>query len=165
VKIANFIACVERDPRFVCKRDDSQRIVTVWSTHVSVPIPAQHTYRPYTRAELEMPFEYMTDEPGDQPGFKCVTIDQLAIHQSRFGWDEWSKMLGRELRKNRESRLLDDLLRAVNQLVDGFPEHVTCQTSAGFDLLRKFAGIVERGDEFWRKAKVNAVIQDHLIGE
>ena len=159
MNVARFCKHIEKDPRFVCKRDDSQSIVTVWSTHESVPILARHTYRPYTKEEASRPIEYAVDEPGEQPGFRCMTVDQYSIVQARFGWDEWGRLLGRELRKNKESRLLDDLLRAANQIVDAFPDHVTCGTKVGFDLLRKIAGMVGRGDEFWRTAKMNSVMQ------
>lgn len=157
--VDRFCKRVNNDPRFVCKRDDSRSLVTVWSTHESVPILARHTYRPYTHEEASRPISWATDAPGEQPGFRCMTVDQHAIVRARFGWDEWTRILGRELRENKESRLLDDLLRAAGQIVDAFPDHVTCRTQVGFDLLQKVAGMVERGDEFWRTAKMNRVMQ------
>jgi hypothetical protein len=159
MRVAEFCERIEKDPRFVCKRHDSQSSVTVWSTHVSVPILAKHSYSPADGHEATFPVQWATDEPGEQPGLRCMTIDQYAIVNGRLGWTEWVRLLGYELRKNKESRLLDELLRAADQIVDAFPDHVTCRTQVGFELLRKVAGMVERGDEFWRTAKMNRVIQ------
>ena len=147
MRIGVFCRYIERDERFVCKRDDARMVVRVWSTHVRVPVPVTEI----DPAEIDKPLhvDYEVDEPGDGTGSKCLTIDQHSIaHHEPWGWHQWEGVLERELRKRKDSRDVDTLLRLAGQVIDGFPDMVTCGNTVGFDLLRQIAAVLGRSDEF-----------------
>ena len=150
MRVGRFVEFIERDERFVCERDDDRSVVRVWSTQVRVPIPIA----PAEAASLDtydqtLQVSYEVDEPGDGAGSKCLSIDQYSIvHHEFWGWHQWQELLERELRKRKDSRDMDILLRLAGQVIDGFPDMVTCGNTAGFDLLRQIAEVLGRSDEF-----------------
>lgn len=153
--IARFCEAVDRDERFVCERDDTRSIVTVWSTQMRRPIPIApvEAVSPATYGRTSR-VDYEVDEPGDGAGSKCITIDQHSIDQPLWGWHQWREMLERELRKRRDSRDTDTLLLLAGQVIDGFPDMVTCGNRVGFDLIRQIATVLGRSDEFLHRLKV-----------
>lgn len=152
MKIESFVGYIERDERFVCKRDDARSIVRVWSTQVRRPVPI-------APADLQavdrlIRIEYEVDEPGDGAGSRCLSIDQYAIGRDCWGWHQWQELLERELRKRKDSRDMDMLIRLAGQVIDGFPDMVTCGNTVGFDLLRQIAAVLGRSDEFLHRVRV-----------
>ena len=152
MKVERFVEFIERDERFVCERDDTQMVVRVWSTQVRRPVPVA----PEGLQAVDRPLrvDYEVDEPGDGAGSKCLSIDQFSIaHHESWGWHQWQELLERELRKRRGSRDTDTLLRLAGQVIDGFPDMVTCGNRVGFDLLRQIAALLGRSDEFLHRIK------------
>ena len=150
MRIDSFVEFIGRDERFVCERDDARSIVRIWSTHVRVPIPVMAEMQ---AVDQPVRVEYEVDEPGDGAGSGCISIDQHTIAHSSWGWHDWQKLLERELRKRKDSRDMDALLRLAGQVIDGFPDMVTCGNTAGFDLLGQIAAVLGRSDEFMYRVR------------